>query len=160
MLRGTALGSLALAITFCFSLACFAQSAPDSSAKPPTAFEQTLIANSTAVLEAQKTKDENSLKRLLTADFQQVGSEGKLHKAEELLDDTKEGKLQDYRVYAAQVLAIDESCAIVTYDAVIRMPEGDDGLAPRYQHFSDVWVKQGEQWRLRFQQSTARRPID
>jgi len=148
------------AAIFFLSLACFAQSASDASAKPPTPLEKTLIANSTAVFEAQKTKDQNSLKRLLTADFQQVGSEGKLHKAEELLDDAKEGKLQDYRVYGARVLAIDDSCAIVTFDAIIRMPEGDDGLAPRYQHFSDVWVKQGEQWRLRFQQSTARRPID
>jgi hypothetical protein len=40
------------------------------------------------------------------------------------------------------------------------MTEGDDLLAPRYQHLSDVWVKQGDQWRLRFQQATARRPID
>jgi hypothetical protein len=42
---------------------------------------------------------------------------------------------------------------------VIQMPE-DDVPAPRYQHFSDVWVKQGDQWRLRFQQATAKRSID
>ncbi len=50
--------------------------------------------------------------------------------------------------------------ASLDFDAIIHMSEGDDGLAPRYQHFSDVWVKQGDQWRLRFQQATARRPID
>jgi len=41
------------------------------------------------------------------------------------------------------------------------MPEGDaPGMAPRYQHISDLWVKQDDQWRLKFQQATAARPID
>jgi hypothetical protein len=64
-------------------------------------------------------------------------------------------------VYGAKVLAVNDTVAIVTYDAIIHMTEGDaPGLAPRYQHFSDLWVKQGDQWRLRFQQSTAVRHID
>jgi len=147
------------AILFCFSLACFTQTS--TSAKPLSALDQALVANSKAVFEAEKTKDVGSLKRLLSDDFQQVGSEGKLHQSDDLLDDAKDGKLEDYSVYGAKVLPVNDTVAVVTYDAIIHMPEGDaPGRAPRYQHFSDLWVKQGDQWRLRFQQSTAVRHID
>lgn len=148
-----------LAILFCFSMACFAQTS--ISAKPLSALDQALIANSKAVFEAEKTKDVDSLMRLLADDFEQVGSEGKLHQSDDLLDDAKDGKLEDYSVYGVKVVPVDDTAAIVTYDAIIHMPEGDTpGRAPRYQHFSDLWVKQGDQWRLRFQQSTAVRHID
>jgi len=30
-----------------------------------------------------------------------------------------------------------------------------DDETPRYQHVSSVWVKQGDQWKLKFQQATA-----
>jgi hypothetical protein len=33
--------------------------------------------------------------------------------------------------------------------------DDDEIQIPRYQHMSSVWVKQGEQWRLKFQQATA-----
>jgi hypothetical protein len=120
----------------------------------------TLIAQTQAAALAQKSKDGEGLKRLLTDDFQQVGSEGKLHDKEDFIGDAKDGKLTDYTLYDLKVLTVDENAAIVTYDAVIHMIEGDDLQAPRYQHLSDVWVKQGARWRLRFQQATARRPID
>jgi hypothetical protein len=136
------------------SISCFAQNAGIS------ALQQALIAQTQAVAQAQKSKDGDTLKRLLTDDFQQVGSEGKLHDKDDFTGDAKDGKLTDCTLYNLKVLSIDDNAAIVTYDAVIHMTEGDDLLAPRYQHLSDVWVKQGDQWRLRFQQATARRPID
>ncbi len=148
-------------VTFVMAVAITvaAQSAFNSKSLSP--LEQALIANTKAVPEAQKKKDVNFLKRTLTDDFQQVGSEGKLHDKGEIVDDAREGKLQDYSVYNAKVLPVDENAAIVTYDCIIHMPEGDAPLmAPRYQHISDLWVKQGEQWRLRFQQATAARSID
>jgi len=56
---------------------------------------------------------------------------------------------------------VHEGVVLVTYDCVIHMPEGDPpGMAPRYQHLSDVWVREADEWRLRFQQATAARPID
>jgi hypothetical protein len=55
---------------------------------------------------------------------------------------------------------VDDNAAIVTCDAVIHGTEGDNILVPHYQHLSFVWVKQVDQWRLRFEQATARRPID
>ena len=137
------------------SLAAFAQSA-----KPLTPLEQTLIDNTKAIPEAQKTKNTGFLKRTLTDDFRAVGSEGRLHDREEFVGDAGDGALQDYSVYNLRVLPVDENAAIVTYDGIIHMPEGDFDVAPRYQYFSDLWVKQGGQWKLRFQQATPRRPID
>lgn len=138
------------------SLAAFTQTA----SKPLSSLEQTLIDNTKAVPEAQKTKNTEFLKRTLTDDFRAVGSEGRLHDKEEFVGDASDGQLQDYTVYNLRVLPVDDNAAIVTYDGIIHMPEGDTDIAPRYQHFSDLWVKQGDQWRLRFQQATPRRPID
>jgi hypothetical protein len=138
----------------------FAQQTTAASVHPLTALEESLIAQSRAVPQAEQAKDIAALQRLLSEDFQQVGSEGTLHDKREILDDAKEGRLTNFTLYNFKVLPVDENAAIVTFDAVIQQPEGDSDFAPRYQHFSDVWVKQGEQWRLRFQQATPRRPID
>jgi hypothetical protein len=151
----------ASAILTCLAISSIAQIAPNTATtKPLTQLEQTLIGQSEAVARAQKTKDLESLRRLLTDDFERVGSEGGLHDKSDILDDAREGRLEDYHLYDFQVLPLDENAAIVTYDAVIQMPEEDEGPAPRYQHFSDVWVQQADQWRLRFQQATAKRSID
>ena len=143
-----------------FSLAGFGQNS-GSSSKPLSPLEQMLIANTNAIPEAQKSKNVDFLKRTLTDDFASVGSEGKLHDKEEILASAREGELKDYYTYNLRVLPVDDNAAVVTYDCIVHMPEGDaPGMAPRYQHISDLWVKQGDQWRLKFQQATAARPID
>lgn len=149
-----------IACLLCFSMPGFGQGSGKSS-KPLSPLEQMLIANTNAVPEAQKSKNVDFLKRTLTDDFVSVGSEGKLHDKEEMVDGAREGELKDYYTYNLRVLPVDDRAAIVTYDCIIHMPEGDaPGIAPRYQHISDLWVKQDDQWRLKFQQSTAARPID
>jgi hypothetical protein len=151
------MNKLASAILVVFlSIAAFAQAAP----KTISPLEQTLIDNTRAIPEAQKTKNTDFLKRTLTDDFRAVGSEGMLHDREEFVGDAGDGTLKDYSVYNFHVLPVDENAALVTYDSIIHMPEGDTDEAPRYQHFSDLWVKQGDQWKLKFQQATPRRPID
>ena len=145
---------------FYFSIAAFAQTSGRQS-KPLGPVEQTLIANTNAVPEAQKSRNVDFLKRTLTDDFVSVGSEGKLHDKEEMLTSAHDGELKDFYTYNLRVVPVNGETAIVTYDCIIHMPEGDaPGLAPRYQHISDLWVKQDDQWRLRFQQATAARPID
>jgi hypothetical protein len=129
-------------------------------AKPLSPLEQTLLDNTKAIPEAQKTKNTDLLKRTLTDDFRVVGSEGRLHGRDEFIGDAADGTLKEYNVYNVHVLPVSDTSAIVTYDAVIQEPEGDFDVAPRYQYFSDLWVKQGDQWKLRFQQATPRRPID
>jgi hypothetical protein len=144
----------------CLPVVGFAQGARNSS-KPLGPLEQTLIANTKAVPEAQKSKDVDFLKRTLTDDFLSVGSEGRLHDKEEIVESARDGELRDYYTYNLRVVPVDDEAAVVTYDCIIHMPEGDaPGLAPRYQHISDLWVKQDDQWRLKFQQATAARPID
>jgi len=158
---GVRMKSLVAAILACLAILCIAQTAPNTApTKPLTQLEQTLIGQSEAVARGQKAKDLEALGRLLTDDFQRVGSEGGLHDKGEVLDDVRENTLEDYRLYDFKVLPVDENVAIVTYNAVIRMSEGDEGPAPRYQRFSDVWFKQGDLWRLRFQQASAKRSID
>jgi hypothetical protein len=142
------------------SVLTFSQSAGNAP-KPLSPLEQALIANTKAVPEAQKSKNVDFLKHTLTDDFVFVGSEGKLHDKEEIVESAREGELKDYYTYNLRVLPVDEDSALVTYDCIIHMPEGDaPGMAPRYRHISDLWVKQDDQWRLRFQQATAARPID
>ena len=143
-----------------FSIAAFAQASGHQS-KPLSPLEQTLIANTNAVPEAQKSRNVDFLKHRLTDDFMSVGSEGKLHDKEEMLTSAHDGELKDFYTYNLRVMPVNDETAIVTYDCIIHMPEGDaPGMAPRYQHISDLWVKQDDQWRLRFQQATAARPID
>ena len=143
-----------------FSVVIFAQGSGNAS-KPLSALEQTLIANTNAVPEAQKSKNFDFLKRTLTDDFVSVGSEGRLHDKGEIVESARDGELKDYYTYNLRVLPVDDEAAVVTYDCIVHMPEGDaPGLAPRYQHISDLWVKQGDRWRLKFQQATAARPID
>jgi hypothetical protein len=143
-----------------FSVVIFAQGSGNAS-KPLSALEQTLIANTNAVPEAQKSKNVDFLKRTLTDDFVSVGSEGRLHDKGEIVESARDGELKDYYTYNLRVLPVDDEAAVVTYDCIVHMPEGDaPGLAPRYQHISDLWVKQGDRWRLKFQQATAARPID
>jgi hypothetical protein len=144
----------------CLSVVGVAQGLRNSS-KPLSPLEQTLIANTKAVPEAQKSKNVDFLKRTLTDDFVFVGSEGRLHDKEEIIETAREGELKDFYTYNLRVLPVDDEAAVVTYDCIIHMPEGDaPGMAPRYQHISDLWVKQDDQWRLRFQQATAARPVD
>ncbi len=149
-----------IACLLCLSVVGFAQGSGNSS-KPLNPLEQTLIANTKAVPEAQKSKNVDFLKRRLTDDFVFVGSEGRLHDKEEIVEGARDGELKDFYAYNLRVLPVDDEAAVVTYDCIIHMPEGDaPGMAPRYQHFSDLWVKQDDQWRLKFQQATAARPID
>src|SRR6476646_10920108 len=153
-------GLITALLCFSFSLTGFAQS-PRSTSKPLSPLEQALIGNTKSVPEAQKIKNVDFLKHTLTDDFVLVGSEGKLHDKEEIVESARDGELKDYYTYNLRVLPVDDDSALVTYDCIIHMPEGDaPGMAPRYQHISDLWVKQDDQWRLRFQQATAARPID
>ena len=144
-------------VTLLLSCAALAQAAQP---KPLSEQDQALIANSKAVLEAQKTKDTNALKPLLALDFQRITSTGDLQKAEDFIDEAKESKLRSYMMYEPKVLAMSDTAEIVTFNAVIDMPEGDDYLAPRYQRLSDLWVKQGDQWKLKFEQISAIRHVD
>src|SRR5947209_7568439 len=120
----------------------------------------TLIAKSKAIPQLMKAKDVEGLKSLLADDFRIVGSEGRIHGKGEILGAVQEGFLQDFIFYNPQVIQVDADTALVTYNLIVTIPEGDDLLSPRYQKISDLWVRQGNDWRLKFEQATPLRPID
>ncbi len=120
----------------------------------------TLIAKSKAIPQLMKAKDVEGLKSLLADDLRIVGSEGRVHEKGEILGAAQEGALRDFMFYNPQVIQIDADTALVTYNLIITIPEGDDLLSPRYQKISDLCVRQGNDWRLKFEQATPLRPID
>lgn len=132
--------------------------------QPPensSSLAQSLTAKSGEVHSLRKSKNISGLKSLLAGDFQYVGCEGKLHQLSELVDDTQDGLLRDFKLYDPRVVPIDAATALVTYNVVLEMREGDEpGMAPRYQKISDLWIRHGDDWRLKFEQATPLRPID
>jgi hypothetical protein len=131
-----------------------AQSPDDAKARPPLADQ--LIALEKSLPDAEKHHDRDFYKRSLTDDFISVGTDGKIHDRDEILGDLPSTQLIEYRPYDIQVVPLNDGAALVTYDVIIRLEHYDDET-PRYQHISSVWVKQGDQWKLRFQQATAGR---
>jgi hypothetical protein len=131
-----------------------AQTSADPKALSP--LEQTLIASEKSLIEAKKKDDNAFFKRTLSADFALVGVDGELHERQEAVDELGDSDLLELTAYDIKVVAVGESAAIVTYDAIVRKaPEEDQGPPPRYQHFSSVWVKQDGAWKLKFHQATA-----
>ncbi|MGB7822660.1 MAG: nuclear transport factor 2 family protein, partial [Candidatus Sulfotelmatobacter sp.] len=125
-------------------------------AKPQSPLEQTAIANEKNLIEAKKKDDTAFFRRTLSQDFSIVGVDGKLLEGQEATDNLGDSGLLELTPYDVKVVALGNDAAIVTYDAIVReAPEEDQGPPPRYQHFSSVWVKLGDQWKLKFHQATA-----
>lgn len=124
-------------------------------APPPTPFEQTLMDAEKGFLDAAKKGDIAFFKRTLADDFSFVAFDGQLYSRQEMLDQFAEGGF-NVMPYEMKVIPISDSAGIVTYNVVLTVPTSEDqGPPPRYQHFSTVWVKQGDAWQMKFQQMTA-----
>jgi len=132
-----------------------------TAAVAPSPLEQTLIASEKSLIEAKKKDDGSFFKRTLSEDFTLVGVDGELHERQEAVDELGDSGLLELTPYDIKVVLVSENAAVVTaaiitYDAIVRKaPEEDQGPPPRYQHFSSVWVKQGDTWKLKFHQATA-----
>jgi hypothetical protein len=145
---------LASCAIFLASVGPIAAQAPAAKALSP--LEQTLVASEKSLIEAKKKDDGAFFKRTLTEDFTLVGVDGELQERQDAVDELGDSGLLELTAYDIKVVAVGENAAIVTYDAVVRKaPEEDQGPPPRYQHFSSVWVKQGDAWKLKFHQATA-----
>lgn len=124
-------------------------------AKAPGPLEQTLMAAEKSFVEAAKKGDVAFFKRTLTDDFSFVQFDGQLYDRQDMLDQFGDGGV-DLMPYDMKVVMAGDGVAIVTYNVVLRVPATEDqGPPPRYQHFSTVWVKQGDVWKMKFQQMTA-----
>jgi len=127
----------------------------NSPAKPPSPLEEALMSSEKSFIEAAKKGDVGFFKRTLTDDFSFVAFDGELANRQEMIDAMSGGGF-DLLAYDMKVVPVSDGVAIVTYDVVLRVPAAEDeGPPPRYQHFSTVWVKQGDMWKMKFQQMTA-----
>lgn len=113
-----------------------------------------LLSKEKSLPEAQKRRDVDYFKNITTDDFLEVAADAKVYTRDELLEALNVVDLQNYSIYDAKVLPLDNNAAVVTYDAIVQMTIGDEH-APRYQHVSSVWVNQNGKWLLKFQQATA-----
>ena len=139
-------------ILLCCGLAVAGQAkAPE---KPLSPLEKTLISAEKSYIEAAKKGDAAFFKRTLADDFTAVVFDGELADRKDFIDSMSSGGL-DLLAYDMKVVPVTEGVAIVTYDVVLRVPAAEDqGPPPRYQHFSTMWVKQGDAWKMKFQQMT------
>jgi len=143
-----------LIFIWCFALSALAQ--PTAPANALTPFEQSLIGDENNLIEAKKKDDGAFFKRTVVEDFSLVGIDGQLLQGQEAIDNLGDSGLVELTPYNIKVVPARNTSAIVTYDAIVReAPEEDQGPPPRYQHFTSVWVKHGDRWKLKFQQATA-----
>jgi ketosteroid isomerase-like protein len=144
-----------LVILLCASFTVSSVGQANVPAKPLTPTEQTLMAAEKSFVDAAKKGDVAYFKRTLTDDFSFVQFDGQLYDRQDMLDQFGDGGF-DLLPYEMKVVLAGDGVAIVTYNVVLRVPAVEDqGPPPRYQHFSTVWVKQGDTWKMKFQQMTA-----
>ncbi len=139
-------------LSFVVTVAAYAQASIPT--KPPNPLAQSLIAAETRFIAAAKKHDPDYFKRTLTDDYLFVGYDGQLHDRQEVLGERSSDAL-DLMPYNMKVMELGDGAALVTYDVILHVPpEEDQGPPPRYQHWSSLWIRQGDQWKLKFQQST------
>jgi hypothetical protein len=147
---------LAYAVLACLAVAPRIMAQATSATKGSGTLEQNAITNEKALIEAKKKEDAAFFRRTLSGDFSLVGVDGKLLQRQEAVDNLGDSGLVELTAYDIKVVALGDDGAIVSYDAIVReKPEEDQGPPPRYQHFTSVWLKQGDQWKLKFHQATA-----
>jgi hypothetical protein len=141
-------------------IVCAASSAQ---AAPPSydAEAQAMIAKSKAVLEAIKAKDVQTLNGLLADNFRSVDLAGDFGSRQEMLGSAHEGFLKDFLFYNPRSFRIDNDSILVSYNTAITLSDAameelvDDNITwPRYSKASDLWVRQGGEWKLKFEQIT------
>jgi hypothetical protein len=148
-------GSVVLTILLCGSFVLAKERQANAPAKAVSPSEQTLMAAEKGFVEAALKGDAGFFKRTLADDFSFVAFDGQLYSRQEMLDQFASGGF-NLLPYEMKVVMLGEGAGIVTYNVVLRVPTTEDqGPPPRYQHFSTVWVKQGDAWKMKFQQMTA-----
>lgn len=122
---------------------------------PRSEFDQTLLTAEKTFITAAKQGDVAFFKQTLTQDFSYVSYDGQLYGRQEMVDQYSQPGT-DILPYEIKVVAAGEGVALVTYNVVFRVPPSEDqGPPPRYQHFTTVWTKQSDGWKMKFQQMTA-----
>jgi hypothetical protein len=130
--------------------------APSGAPSGAPSLKATLLGNENAFAEAQKKKDAARLQQQLAPDFTGVGTNGQPFGRDEMREAFNEITLEEYTIYNAEAVTVDDGAALLTYDAIVRI-SGGDSVIPRYQRVSSLWVNQTGEWKLKFQQATAKK---
>jgi hypothetical protein len=123
---------------------------PDKALSP---FDQTMINTEKNLLEAMERGDVGYVQNAVADDFLGIGTNGDSGDKGELVGAARHPAHPDNKepkpiLYDFKVVQLNDAAAVVTYNVVL------PGSNPRYQHISSTWVKQGDQWKLKFVQST------
>ena len=108
--------------------------------------EQKLVA-------AQKSRDFAAVEALLTDDFHEIGSSGRVLTKAETVRVISDVQIVDCTFDHFQFLPIDDKCVIVMYLATARRTQdGSQHLNRAWR--SSIWVKRGDTWQVLFHQAT------
>jgi hypothetical protein len=138
-------------ILLSIALSLPALAAPRANAETP--LTRQLLDLEKSFADAQQRHDRDSVNNALAHDFVSINNNGEAQTKADILSDVPSDNRQEYRIYNPQVVPVNDSAAVVTYDVIVRMVHYDEDT-PRYQHVSSVWVKQGSDWKLKFRQAT------
>jgi hypothetical protein len=138
-------------ILLSIALSLPALAAPRDNAETP--LTRQLLDLEKSFADAQQRHDRDSVNNALAHDFVSINNNGEAQTKADILSDVPSDNRQEYRIYNPQVVPVNDSAAVVTYDVIVRMVHYDEDT-PRYQHVSSVWVKQGSDWKLKFRQAT------
>jgi hypothetical protein len=122
---------------------------------PPQAstssFQQELINTQKAFLDALERGDAGYAKNAVADDFLLITPTGDTAGKQDVVHEIHPSPEPGPKpiLYDFNVVQLDADCAVVSYKAVFL-----GGQTERYQFLSNTWVKQGGQWKLKFQQST------
>ncbi len=116
--------------------------------KSLSAFDRGLVNHEKQFLQAMQDKNAAYVGQIVSDDFKGVATNGDLYEKEELLSAAREGLPKDFRIYDVRVMRLNADCAVVTYNNIV------PGAHPRYRHVSDTWTREGDEWKLRFEQET------
>ena len=122
----------------------FAQSNP---------LEQTLIDAQRAAANAEIKKDVAFFTRTLADDYVEVDANGGTSDREDVIKGVADSDITNILLYNFKLIPLHDTAAVLTYDRVLLREKRDFG-SRRYQHVSSTWVKDGGQWKLKFQQIT------
>lgn len=115
--------------------------------------QQTLVEAQQKAAGAEIRKDSAFFARTLADDFTEVDPSGDTTDRDDFLKGIAGSDITNILLYNFKLVPLNEGAAVLTYDRVILRTKMDFG-ARRYQHMSSVWVMQGGQWKLKFQQAT------
>jgi len=123
---------------------CSAQSNP---------LQQTLIDAQQRAANAEIKKDAAFFSHMLADNFTEVDPNGDTSDRDDFVKGVSDSDLTNILLYNFKLVPLNDGAAVLTYDRVILRTKRDFG-SRRYQHVSSTWVKDGADWKLKFQQIT------